>query len=281
MKRIFAAIVLMVAALVMIAAYDIRAAEKGPWVKSIEATSILEQEKGTYSDGNLMDLTDDSWCEGEKDAGIGKSITIKLDDAAVVRELYIKNGMGIAKYWAANNRIKELKINGKTYTLKDAPGFQKVALSGAKAEELKLEIVSVYNGSKYNDTCLAEVGLSDPGKTFNRRDSFSKITGKQWATDAGMDGDAVTFSRGFLVSTDAVPCGDETCPQSSAGSCKPLAPNRYECRLVEYCRGTYDAQLNPRGKKCSAMNDTFTLDVSSGVPVITMKGKKATLKLFD
>jgi len=29
------------------------------------------------------------------------------------------------------------------------------------------------------------------------------------------------------------------------------------------------------------MNDTFTLDVSTGVPVITMKGKKATLKLFD
>jgi hypothetical protein len=281
MKTIMASVITFVLALLMTAVYSLSAADRGPWIKSIEATSILEQEKGAYSDGNLMDLTDDSWCEGKKDSGIGESITIKLDSPSALKALYIKNGMGIEKYWAANNRIKDLKINGKTYTLKDVSEFQTVILSGVNTDELKLEIASVYKGSKYNDTCLAEVGFSDPGKAFNGRDNFSKVTGKQWATDAGMDGDVVTFSRGFLVSTDAVPCGDETCPQSSAGSCRQLAPNRYECRFVEYCRGTYDAQLNPRGKRCSAMDDAFMLDVSTGVPVVTIKGKKATLKLFD
>lgn len=281
MKTIMASVITVVLALLMAVVYSLRAADRGPWIKSIEATSILEQEKGAYSDGNLMDLTDDSWCEGKKDAGIGESITIKLDSQVALKALYIKNGMGIAKYWAANNRIKELKINGKTYTLKDVPGFQTVVLSGVNADELKLEIASVYKGSKYDDTCLAEVGFSDPGSAFNRRDNYEKITGKQWATDAGIDGDVVTFSRGFLVSTDVVPCGDETCPMTSVGSCKPLEKNRYECRLVEHCRGTYDPKLNPHGKICSAMSESFTLDVSTGVPVITIKGKKATLKLFD
>ncbi|HOD15821.1 MAG TPA: hypothetical protein PK307_12225 [Spirochaetota bacterium] len=281
MKAIIASVVAVVLALLMTAVYSLSAAEKGPWIKSIEATSILEQEKGTYTDGNIMDLTDDSWCEGEKDAGLGVSITIKLDHTRSVGELYIKNGMGIAKYWAANNRIRELKINGKTYTLKDEPGFQKVSLSGVKADELKLEIVSVYKGSRYNDTCLAEVGFSDPGSGFNRRDNYSKITGKSWAVSLGLEGDVITFIDGFLMYTDVVPCGDETCPISAAGSCKPLGASHYECRFFEQCRGTYDPKLNPHGKICTSMNDTFTLDVSTGVPVITMKGKKATLKLFD
>jgi hypothetical protein len=281
MKKIVAAVLVIVSAFLLASVYTLSAADRGPWIKSIETTSILDQEKGTYTDGNLMDLTDDSWCEGKKDSGIGESITIKLESPTPVKTLHIKNGMGIAMYWAANNRIKELKINGMSYTLKDMPEFQTVTLPGARVTEVKLEIVSVYKGSKYDDTCLAEIGFSDPGASFNKPDNYVKITGKGWAVADGMAGNVIYFTHGFLFASEIVPCGDETCPDSSQGSCKPLAANKYECRFVEHCRGTYDPKLNPHGKICTSMNDTFMLDVSGGVPVITMKGKKATLKLFD
>jgi hypothetical protein len=281
MKKIIAAVLVIVSAFLLAAVFSLSAADRGPWIKSIEATSILDQEKGTYTDGNLIDLTNDSWCEGKKNSGTGESITIKLDSPTAVKTLFIKNGIGITKYWAANNRVKELKVNGKTYTLKDMPEFQTVTLSGVKTDELKLEIASVYRGTKYDDTCLAEVAFSDPGDSFNKPDNFSKITGKSWAVADGMEGNVITFVRGFLFSSDVVPCGDETCPDSAVGSCKPLGINQYECRYLEHCHGTYDPKLNPHGKICTSMNDTFTLDVSGGVPVITVNGKKATLKLFD
>ncbi len=281
MKKIMASAVTVASVLLVATVYSRGATVGGPWVKSIEATSVLEQGKDTYGDSNIMDLTDDSWCEGNKDAGIGVSISIRLDAPTAVKMLYIKNGMGISKYWAANNRIKELKINGIMYSLRDAPEFQKIALSGAKADELKLEIVSVYSGSKYNDTCLAEVAFSDPGRNFNMRDNYSKIAGKPWQYPVGDGGDVITFTRGLLVSSEVLPCGDETCPQEHVGSCKLLGRDRYECRFVEYCRGTYDPKLNRAGRICSQSPQIFMLDTSGGVPVITMEGKKTKLEPYN
>jgi len=284
MKRLIISAFLIVSCFVMILVHSISAAEKGVWIKSIDATSVLDPEKGTYDQGNIMDMTDDSWCEGKKDAGIGENITVKLNAPAALKKLFIKNGMGIAKYWAANNRVKQLKVNGSTYTLKDEQGFQSVPLAGKATDTLTLTIQSVYKGDKWNDTCLAEVALSDPGDAFNRRDNYAKIAGKNWMSAEGMssiDGGQLVFYRGYLFSIDVVPCGDETCPMKTTGSCRPLGKNRYECRALEHCRGTYDPKLNRAGRVCTGENDAFTLDVSGGAPAVTVKGKKMKLAPFD
>ncbi|HPV41432.1 MAG TPA: hypothetical protein PKX40_09650 [Spirochaetota bacterium] len=284
MKRVMITSFLLIFCLAVILSYSISAAEKGLWIKSIDATSVLEPEKGTYDQGNIMDLSDDSWCEGKKDDGVGESITIKLDAPAAIKKLHVKNGMGIAKFWRANNRVKDVKINGKIYTLKDVPGFQTVNLPGTATDTITLVISSVYKGEKWSDTCLAEVALADPGDAFNRRDNYAKITGKSWVSAEGMssvnDG-ALVFSRGYLFSIDVVPCGDETCPMRTTGSCRPRSNNTYECRSIEHCRGTYDPKLNRAGRVCTDENDAFSLDVSGGTPVVTVKGKKMKLVPFD
>jgi len=284
MKRIIIIASLLISCFAIILSYTISAAEKGLWIKSIDATSVLDPEKGTYDQGNIMDMTDDSWCEGKKGDGIGESVTIKLDAPAAIKKLYIKNGMGISKYWAANNRVKEVKINGTAYMLKDEAGFQELSLKGKASDTVTLTISSVYKGQKWSDTCLAEVAFSDPGAAFNLRDNYPKIVGKNWASAEGMssiDGGLLVFSRGYLFSIDVVPCGDETCPMRTTGSCRHLGKNRYECRTFEHCRGTYDPKLNRAGRVCTDENDAFTLDVSGGSPVVTVKGKKIKLAPFD
>jgi hypothetical protein len=281
MNKIITAVFMMVSCLIGMAAYTLYAAEERAWVKSILASSVLEPEKGTFDQGNLMDLTDDSWCEGKKDAGIGESITISLASPVPMKTLYIKNGLGDPKYWSANNRVRDIAINGRTYTLKDIQGFQSVSLPGKASDTLVLTIQSVYRGEKWNDTCIAEVGFADPGAALNRRDSYGKIVGKGWESAGGMPGGVTTFSRGFLFQGDVVPCGDETCPDSSVGSCRPLAGDRYECRYVEHCRGTYDPRLNRSGRVCTPMDDMFVLEISGGVPAVTINGKKQKLAPFN
>jgi hypothetical protein len=284
MKRVFVTAFLLVSCFAIIQSFSVSAAEKGAWIRSIDASSVLEPGKGIYDQGNIMDLTDDSWCEGKKDAGIGESITIKLDSPMPIKKLYIKNGMGISKHWAANNRIKEAKINGATYTLKDDPGFQAVNLPGKSTDTLTISIISVYKGEKWNDTCLAEVAFADPGNAFNQRDDYAKIIRKEWMSVEGMAVIAeglMVFSPGYLFSIDSIPCGDETCPIRTTGSCRPMGKNIYGCRSIEHCRGTYEPRLNKAGRVCTADNNSFTLDVSGGNPVVTTKGKKIKLAPFN
>ncbi|MCU0847092.1 MAG: hypothetical protein MUD12_04325 [Spirochaetes bacterium] len=257
------------------------AGEKAVWIKSIIASSVLNPEKGAYDQGNIMDLTDESWCEGKKDEGTGEGVLIRLSSFVPVKKLYVKNGMGLSKYWEANNRVKEISINGSKYTLKDSPGFQEVGLSGRAVDSLDLKILLVYRGSKWNDTCIAEVALSDPGKEFNRPDDYVKIADKNWETAGDMPGSMITFSRGFVFTSDVVPCGDETCPNTTRGGCRRLQANRYECRYLENCRGTYDPRLNRAGRVCTQSNDGFVLEISGDAPEITYNGKKTRLAPFN
>ncbi len=283
MKKIISAISILVTSFIVIQACSGFAAENGFWIISIDASSVLEPSKGAYDQGNIMDMSDDSWCEGKKDAGAGESITIKLAAPMAVKKLFVKNGMGLSQYWAANNRVREVRINGITSTLKDDPAFQSVNLPGKATDTLTLSIVSVYKGEKWNDTCLAEVSFADPGGEFNQHGNYSKIAGKNWISAEGMASfeGLLVFSKGFLFSIDSVPCGDETCPIRTRGSCRPRGRNAYECRSIEHCRGTYDPVSKKAGRVCTPEHDAFTLDVSGGSPVIIVKGKKTRLAPFD
>ena len=142
----------------------------GVKIKSVTATSVLEEK---YSAENLIDGTYKSWVEGEEGSGIGTKITFEFErpyhfaDYTNYACINIVNGFGDLKYFHQNNRVKEMNLwidddpvpvkitlydvhVGQTLVLREYIGNRYV-------KKLSFEILSVYPGTKYDDTCIAEI----------------------------------------------------------------------------------------------------------------------------
>lgn len=142
----------------------------GVAIKSVKASSTLEEK---YSASNLVDGTYKSWVEGEEGSGIGCKIEIEFERAYHFANytnyacIDIVNGFGDVKYFYQNNRVKDMnlwidddptpvKINlfdrhrAQTVVLRDYIGDRFV-------KKFTFEILSVYPGTKYDDTCIAEI----------------------------------------------------------------------------------------------------------------------------
>jgi hypothetical protein len=140
------------------------------------------------TDGNVKT----AWVEGTAGDGAGEvAIAISIDPA---KKVEILSGFGKSDaLFKANNRPKTIKVHllqaksgdvsqcgriyesvrlltSKTVVLKDLNGFQPLAVPAYKAETftrdnteydyaywLMIEIVDVYPGSKYKDTCISEI----------------------------------------------------------------------------------------------------------------------------
>lgn len=144
----------------------------GVKIKSVTATSTLGEK---YSAENLIDGSWKSWAEGEEGSGIGTKITFEFErpfrfaNATNYACIDIVNGYGDLKNFHQNNRVKEMNLwidddpvpvkimlhdrhVGQTIVLRKYLGDRYV-------RKLTLEILSVYPGSKYDDTCIAEIHL--------------------------------------------------------------------------------------------------------------------------
>lgn len=144
----------------------------GVKIKSVTATSTLGEK---YSAENLIDGSWKSWAEGEEGSGIGTKITFEFErpfrfaNATNYACIDIVNGYGDLKHFYQNNRVKEMNLwidddsvpvkiklydihNAQTIVLRDYIGDRYVS-------KLIFEILSVYPGSKYDDTCIAEIHL--------------------------------------------------------------------------------------------------------------------------
>jgi len=253
----------------------------GVTIKKITASSVLEPSGKTYSVINLMDRDDNSWCEGKKDDGVGETVTVHLEKPGQIKSIYIKNGLGVKKYFSANNRVRVLEINGTDYTLRDSDAFQKIDLVRAvTTDRLELKIKSVYPGTKYRDTCIAEVSLTDISASgaYGSQDDYPKLLNKTWEADNDMPGSAVTFNADYTVSSEDVPCGDESCPSAYNGSCEKLSANKYDCRITEHCYGEMvDIKTSRVERVCKPENYAFILSVINGKPEINHGGKKVIL----
>lgn len=134
-------------------------------ISSINADSVLVSSKGKRHEAGYMVDGDiaTSWQEGEEGAGEGVSFTAIFEDRVKVDYVVIYNGNHKSKkLYAYNNRIHSLNIivDGQiaNVELADTMNPQIIRLEGDETvSEMKFEIISVYNGSKYNDTCVAEV----------------------------------------------------------------------------------------------------------------------------
>lgn len=149
-----------------------------------KADSELKEGETVYSAKNLFDGNYSTpWVEGASDFGKNQKIKIKLYGTAskysagnyyAVTHLYLLNGFRkTEKTYYENNRVKTLKlwVNGKdcgTVELKDKPykaindfnfayEADLVTTRLGSVETIEIEILDVYKGTKYNDTCISEI----------------------------------------------------------------------------------------------------------------------------
>ena len=138
-------------------------------VLGVEASSTLAPVK-RYAARKLFDGDPaTAWVEGRKDDGVGEKVAIQLAGTFPVQRMLIRNGLQRAKVFKKNNRVKELElasdlegIKPHLATLTDSMDSQTVDLpAGFRATVLTLTIRSVYKGSKWRDTPIAEIGFPE------------------------------------------------------------------------------------------------------------------------
>jgi len=134
------------------------------------ATSYLSENGIEYCPANLGDSTPDHpWVEGVKGSGIGEKIQLKLQtwkenngEAGGMGALIISNGYvsySNPSLYYKNNRVKRIRISSRNpvfsfeMTLPDTPNPQIIKLP-MPPEEVSIEILSVYRGTDWDDTCV-------------------------------------------------------------------------------------------------------------------------------
>ena len=137
-------------------------------IKNVSASSELSNSQGFYPAANLIDQSWRSWAEGSRGNGTGESFTITLSDyyeIVTVAGFALKNGYGHLDYYGQNNRVKSFKIyiDGiytETIAIRDSINFEQYALKEpVTCETIRFEIDDVYPGTRFNDTCVAEIAL--------------------------------------------------------------------------------------------------------------------------
>lgn len=144
----------------------------------LKSTGVIK-----YCAKNLSDLDlKTAWVEGVEGYGVGEYFTITIDEGYIPNTITFNGQFEIfngyckdEKTWAENSRVKTLKIyhNEKLLfivNLKDSwqlqsfdiwpymvhPSNKKGFIFLRKGDTLKVEIGSVYKGSKYKDTAISE-----------------------------------------------------------------------------------------------------------------------------
>jgi hypothetical protein len=127
----------------------------------IESSSYLTERNVEYSTMNLNEKIGICWAEGVPGNGIGETLSIKMAGA---NTLHISIGfISLNKPYLFNENARpskvELSVQDKysiIANLDDTPNFQTIKLPEKleKDETLKIKILDVYKGIKYEDTCI-------------------------------------------------------------------------------------------------------------------------------
>lgn len=134
-------------------------------VVDVEVSSFL-QEHPLYDAFDSNDWT--MWTEGVRGNGIGEEITITLDEAHEVNGITIANGNRISReLYEKYNRVKAIEVtfsNGskRQFTLDDSfyEPCQVNFINPVKTDSLKIEILEVYEGTTYQDTCITDISIN-------------------------------------------------------------------------------------------------------------------------
>jgi len=131
----------------------------------LSASSMLREGNKSYSAGNLDSKIGVCWAEGVKGQGIGEKIIINGEDDSIWFDLYISTGFVSYEkpyLFRENSRPKKLRISfegedPKIVGLADTPNIQYLGFFAnydMEKKNLWIEILEVYPGTKYTDTCI-------------------------------------------------------------------------------------------------------------------------------
>ncbi len=141
-------------------------------VASVKASSYLPSETTggksiSYDPENVVDgKYKTAWVENDSGDGIGEWIELELEHEEMISEIYIANGyQSSEKSFNLNNRVKKLRLDfsdGSSYefTLSGKYSDQPESIElpdSVTASSVRITILSVYSGTKYNDTCISEI----------------------------------------------------------------------------------------------------------------------------
>lgn len=128
------------------------------------ATSFLTASSGSYPAWNAFDgETATCWQEGEDGNGEGTELTAILSENCNLQYIVIYNGQTINEdKFRKNGRVAQLEIGNGEFTevieLSDENVPVAVKLDGwENVSNVTFKINSVYQGSKYMDTCISEI----------------------------------------------------------------------------------------------------------------------------
>lgn len=143
---------------------------------SVKTSSTLLN-KTEYQETNVSDFDEKTaWVEGKKGPGTGESLTLVLDKPADIYAVGILAGYYKSKdVYFNNDRVAKIRItvNDKKsmdYRLYDdynelgakehrAYQFLTLPASDTQVKTLRLTILDVYKGTKYDDACISEILL--------------------------------------------------------------------------------------------------------------------------
>jgi len=136
---------------------------------TVSASSVSRDTTGTgfdYSPSQVLDQDfSTSWTEDVKDEGKDEWILLEFPSKAKINTLGIVPGYARdTDIYVENNRLKsfELEFSDGTKINKELPdkyGMHFIEFSTIETTFLKLTIKNIYSGSKYNDTCIAEIDI--------------------------------------------------------------------------------------------------------------------------
>ncbi len=136
----------------------------------LSATSFLVENDIKYEPWNIRGkLLSLPWVEGVSGQGIGEKLTFPMSFNA--KGICIYNGFisfDKPELYVKNSRVKSFIIrdletgNEVTWELLDKPDPQYIMLESFANHNVELEILEVYPGTRYEDTCIAGLSLIYP-----------------------------------------------------------------------------------------------------------------------
>jgi hypothetical protein len=150
-----------------------------PGVRATASSSLPREKRTSYGPENVLDGNPKTaWCEGVEGNGEGEWLAVytgRDGDADTAPFLSLSNGFqasaalramnGEASQWrvellAGDHRVDELLVSGPA--LAQSIIFQKPLPPKANPVWVKLTIVKVRPGAKYQDTCISDIEVGFP-----------------------------------------------------------------------------------------------------------------------
>lgn len=142
---------------------------------SVESSSTLAGSGGvTYGENHLTDgKRSNVWVEGDTDgSGVGTTLMFELGPSQPVSGFRIWNGNWYSHdFWTRHNRIRDLEIvfsdgSRENVQLADDMTSEFVRFDSPKqTSSIRLRILSVYNGSTFDDTVISEIRFENSTAT--------------------------------------------------------------------------------------------------------------------